>query len=366
MQKFFLLLLMILVMDACTSGKAALKKGDYYEAVLESVHRLRSSPENKKAKAVLQQGYPLAIEYTETNIQNGINADDPKKWRNAVTGYEKINRLNDEIKTSIGARNVITNPVTRYKELAEAKAKAAEESYLAGINSLMKNTREDAKQAYFDFKAATSFEPGYKESIEMMNQAEFNATLRVAYEEINASRINYGSLQPVINSLRRQFLSFKPIGEKDTVPPHQNLRIIFVNFQEDARPTITTTSEELKRDIKVSEKKGADGKTQDVMQTVTAKVTYYRKTKRAVSNATFTIADVSTSAILQDQNIDGNASWQYDWATYTGDIRALNTSQQNLCKLKETNPGERFLFNQSMTNLQSNLSSQLKSFYSQY
>ena len=366
MNRSFLPLLMVIVIDACTSGKTALKKGDYYEAVLESVHRLRSSPENKKAKAVLLQGYPLAIEYTETNIQNGIKADDPMKWRNAVTGYEQINHLNDEIKTSIGARNVITNPVTRYKELAEAKGKAAEESYLAGINSLMKNTREDAKEAYFDFKAATTFEPGYKESIEMMNQAEFNATLRVAYEEVNASRINYGSLQPVINSLQRQFLSFKPIGEKDTVPPHQNLKIIFVSFQEDSRATITTTSEELKRDIKVDEKKGADGKTQDVMQTVTAKVTYFHKTKRASSNGTFTISDVSTGAILQNQNIDGNASWQYDWATYTGDIRALNTSQQNLSKLKETSPGDRFLFNQSMSNLQANLGSQLKSFYSKY
>lgn len=366
MQRLFLFLLVFIVVDACTSGKAALKKGDYYEAVLESVNRLRSSPENKKAKEVLLQGYPLSIEFIETNIQNGINADDPMKWRNAVRGYEQINHLNDEIKTSMGAKHVIPNPVTRFKELATAKGNAAEESYLAGINSLMKNTRDDAKQAYFDFKAATTFEPGYKESIEMMNQAEFNATLRVAYEEINASHINYGSLQPVINSLRRQFLSFKPIAEKDTVTPHQYLKIIFVNYREDAHGTITTTSEELKKDIKVDEKKGPDGKTQDVMQAVTAKISYFHKMKKAASSATFTISDASTSAILQNQNIAGNSSWQYDWATYSGDIRALNTSQQSLCKLKETNPSDQFLFNQAIANLQTNLGSQLKSFYSKY
>src|SRR6185436_18099358 len=94
----FLVSLLFLV-DACSSGKAALKHGDYYEAVLESVHRLRESPSNKKATTVLVQAYPLAIEYIDTGIQNGLKSDEPKKWRNAVAGYQKINFINDQIKT---------------------------------------------------------------------------------------------------------------------------------------------------------------------------------------------------------------------------------------------------------------------------
>ncbi|HWA35386.1 MAG TPA: hypothetical protein VG737_14700, partial [Cyclobacteriaceae bacterium] len=93
MQKTLALLLLVVIADACSSGKAALKKGNYYEAVLESVHRLRSSPDNKKAKAVLAEGYSLAVEYIDTDIQNAIAADDPAKWRNAVKGYESINYL---------------------------------------------------------------------------------------------------------------------------------------------------------------------------------------------------------------------------------------------------------------------------------
>ncbi len=365
-RKVLILSLAALVFDACVSGKAALKKGDYYDAVLESVHRLRSSPENKKAIAVLQQGYPLAIEYIDLSIQNGITADDPKKWRNAVKGYEQINYLNDQIKTSLGAMKVIPKPVTRYKELADAKGKAAEESYQAGIAALMKNTREDAKEAYFDFKDAIAYEPGLRESIEMMNQAEYNATFRVAYEEINASQINYGSLQPVVNGLQRQFLSFKPVAQKDTVPPHQYLRIVFDGYREDARASITSNSEEIKRDIKTGEKKGPDGKPQDIMETVSAKITYYHKSKRSLCNATFTITDGNTNAVMQNESVAGNASWQQDWAIFSGDARALSSSQQNLCRVKESNPGSQDLFKQALRNLESNLGSQLKSFYSQY
>ncbi|NOT73322.1 MAG: hypothetical protein HOP08_00240 [Cyclobacteriaceae bacterium] len=366
MRKILLFLLIILLAEACTSGKAALKKGDYYEAVIESINRLRGSPDNKKAIAVLTQGYPLSIEYIEANIQNGINADDPRKWRNAVKGYEQINYINDQIKTSLGAMKIISKPATRFKELADAKSKAAEESYQEGITSLMKNTRTDAKVAYFNFKDAAAYEPGYRESIEMMTQAEFNATLRVAYEEINASRFNYGSFQPIIIGIQRQFLSFKPISQKDTVPPHQNLRIIFNGYREDPQASITTSTEEVKKDVKTGEKKGADGKTQDIMTNVAAKITYYRKVKRATSSAMMSITEVSSDAILQNQSVDGNVAWQYDWATYSGDIRALNTNQVNLCKLKESYPAEQYLYNQSMSSLKTNLSSQLRSFYSQY
>jgi hypothetical protein len=230
----------------------------------------------------------------------------------------------------------------------------------------MKNTRDDAKQAYFAFKDANTYEPGYKESIEMMTQAEFNATLRIAYEEINASRINYGSLQPVIRSVQRQFLSFRPIEQKDTVPPHQYLRIIFSSYQEDSRANITTSAEEVKREIKTGTKKGPDGKDQDVMETVTAKVTYFHKTKRASAQGSFSVTDAASNAVLQNQNIDGGAVWQYDWAAYTGDVRALSSNQVNLCKQRETNPSDQFLYNQAMSNFQSNLGGQLKGFYNQY
>ena len=364
-KRVFFMLFAIAVIQACSSGKAALKKGDYYDAVLESVHRLRDSPTNKKATAVLTQAYPQAIDYIESNIQNGIKADDPKKWRNAVDGYNRINYLNDQIKTSNGAKNIITNPQTRFKELADAKDKAAEEAYNEGVNNMMKNTREDFKAAYFDFKDANGFKQGYRESIEMMTQAEFNATVRVAYEEINGSRFNYGSFQPTISSLQRLFLSFRPITQKDTVPPQQYLRVIFNGYQANL-PNTTTRSENLSKQIVTGQVKGADGKMVDQTQTVTAQVTYYHKSVTANSQANVTITDAGNNSTLQNLNVSGNVNWDYDWAVYKGDSRALSSNASSLIQRKEAYPNDQDLFNQAIRNLQSNLGSQLKSFYSQY
>lgn len=273
--------------------------------------------------------------------------------------------MNDQIKTSLGAMRIISQPVTRYTELKDAKVKAAEESYNEGITALMKNSREDAKQAYFDFKEASNYQPGYRETIEMMNQAEFNATLRVAYEEINASRINY-SLQPIVNQMSRQFLTFRPLNVRDTLPPHQFLRIVFNGYREDGAARVTSRSEVVTRDVKTGEKKGPDGKMQDVMTKVESKITYYTKIKTARSAAMLTITDASTQAVLETENIEGRSTWQYEWASHTGDVRALSSSQQGLIKLKEVSPNDTDLYNQAMRNLEANLRNKLKGFYSRY
>lgn len=357
---------LLAIVSACSSGKAALKNGDYYDAVLNSVNRLRGSPTHKKATVVLVQAYPLAVDFIQTGIQNGLSSDDPRKWRNAVKGYNRINYLNEQIKTSLGAMKVITNPVTKFKELGEAKPKAAEESYQEGIQWMMKNTRDDAKQAYFAFKEANDYQQGYRETIEMMNQAEFIATLRVAYEEINASRINYGSFQPIINSLQRQFLSFRPIHASDTVKPQQILRIVFNGYFQDNRALVSSRNENIERSIKVGEKKLADGKTQDIMETVKATLTIFTKVKNARSEAMLTITDAANNGYLQNNQIDGTARWQHDWGVFKGDQRALNNDQLNLCKRGEVSPNDNDLYNQAMNRLQENLTQQLRGFYSRY
>jgi hypothetical protein len=363
--RILFLLLAGFFVDACVSGKAALKQGDYYEAVLESVHRLRESPSNKKATMVLTQAYPLAIDYIETGIQNGIKSDDPKKWRNAVGGYQKINFINDQIKTSIGAAKIISNPQTRFNELASAKEKAANEAYNEGINFMMRSTRPDYIQAYYDFKDANDFKQGYRESIEMMTQAEFKATIRVAFEEINSSRFNYGTFRPTISSLNRLFLSIKPMAEKDTIAPNQYLRVIFTGFQQN-RPSITTRTENIARQIKTGEQKGADGKMQDILKTVSTNVVYFHKTITCDAYASVTITDATNNTVLQSLNISGPVNWTYDWATHQGDQRALEGNVLNLLQRKEAYPNDQDLFNQAIHNLQSNLGQQLKSFYSQY
>ena len=50
---------------ACASPKKLLEKGNYYDAVLLSVEKLKRNPNNKKAKETLQEAYKLATSLNE-------------------------------------------------------------------------------------------------------------------------------------------------------------------------------------------------------------------------------------------------------------------------------------------------------------
>src|SRR5258706_9608682 len=175
-------LVLIVLIESCSSGKSAYKHGDYYTAVLEAVQRLRQSPDNKRSKEVLSLSYQAAVDFLDTDIQNQIASDANFKWKNVVQDYNKVNSLYENIRTSPGALKVIPNPINKYKELNIAKDSAAAESYNRGVEAMLKNTREDAKQAYFLFTDANAYSPAYRESIEMMTQAKFNATLKVVVQ----------------------------------------------------------------------------------------------------------------------------------------------------------------------------------------
>lgn len=361
-----LLTLIILLLNSCSSGKSAYKHGDYYEAVLTAVNRLRSSPENKKSKEVLNLSYQAAVNFLETDAKNQLDANANFKWRSVVQSYEKINNLYDQIRTSPGATKVIPNPVNRYKELTEAKSKAAEEVYEAGVQAMLKNTRENAKEAYFLFKEAEGYSPGYREAIEMTNQAEYNATFRVSYDETNASRENF-SLQPSVAKVQRQFLRFYTSTEAANTkdPIDQNLKLVFRGSSIPQSASTSSSSQEVEKDIKTGEKL-VNGKKEPIYEKAKAKVTTYTKSISAESIAFIQISDLKAGSKLADQSVTGVSTWSYQWASYSGDQRALNDSQKSLVGKKETSPSTDQLVEKARQDLLNNLTNQLKNFYSKY
>ncbi len=362
----YYLIILVIFIDSCSSGKSAYKHGDYFEAVLTAVQRLRQNPDHKKSREVLSLSYQPAVDFLETSAQNQIASNANFKWRSAVQNYERINQLYEEIRTSPGALRIIPNPVNKYKELTDVKAKAAEESYEAGVQAMLKNTREDAKQAYFLFKDAGAYSPDYRESIEMMNQAEYNATLRVAFEELNTTRYNLGTLQPVVTGLKGQFLEFylEQDIRNDTIPIDQNMKIIFAGYAQ-GKPVITNYSENLTDSVKSGEKT-VNGVKKTTYEKVSAKITYYDKTVTAKAEVRVIITDRKSGATLKSSAVTGSYNWQANWGHYTGDIRALNTKQRNTCQKSETNPSDSELMKQVKAELDKNLGNELRGFYSQY
>jgi hypothetical protein len=361
-----LLFAFLVILESCSSGKSAYKHGDYYDAVLAAVQRLRQNPDHKKSKEVLSLSYEAALNFLETDAQNQINANANFKWRGAVQDYQRINNLYEQIRTSPGAMKVITNPVNKYKELTDAKTKAAEEVYEAGVQAMLKNTKPDAKQAYFYFKESNDYSPGFREAIEMSNQAEYNATMRVSFDETNASNENF-SLQPAVMQVQRQFLKFYSLNDarttKDSI--EQNIKLVYKGCNIPLLPSITSSTEDVEKDIKVGEK-DVNGKKEPVYEKAKVKVTTYTRTITATCGSSIQIVELGGGGTQLSNTVQGTASWSHSWATYKGDARALSNQLKEMALKKELFPPRDQITENARRDLISNVSGQLKSFYSAY
>lgn len=360
-------LVALLLFESCSSGKSAYKHGDYYDAVLQAVQRLRQKPDHKKSREILNLSYKAAVDFLESDAQNQISANANFKWKTAVTNYEKVNRLYEEIRKSPGAMQVISNPISRYNELTEVKGKAAEESYEAGLQSMLKNTREDAKQAYFMFSDANNYSPGYREAIEMIEQSKFNATLKVVVEPTvqNPQDWNFESL--VFGYTANQFVKFytQQQSQEANLPKVDQFLKVNVNGFQENRPVITKRVENYKDSVKTGEKVVNNVKV-PVYQKVSADLTIYTKVVRARGSASLVITDATSRAEIKNQELVSSTEWTYQWATSSGDARALSKSNRDLTAKREASYQQGSLMAQTKRELDQQLSNVIAGFYKKY
>ena len=90
--KIMILAFIITGLAACATGKNAFDKGDYTEAIDKSINRLKSNPNNKKAKQVLIDGYQAAMRFHLNNIKQFDNSTDTYKWERIFSQYALLNR----------------------------------------------------------------------------------------------------------------------------------------------------------------------------------------------------------------------------------------------------------------------------------
>jgi len=343
------LYVLLLIVSACSSGKKAYERGNYYEAVMQAVGRLRQKPDHDKSSEALKNAYPLAVEYFETEAKNEIASNSNFKWKNAIQSYNAINQMYEAIRACPGCLKVVKNPVNYYAEIGPLKEKAADESYNAGINALMKGNRNDAKKAYFNFADAQAYVPGYKDVVEYLEKAKVEATLKVIVEQIPVpTRYNLsgGFFQDKVeeflhtNYTEQTFIRFYTPQEANTLNLPQADQIMRIQFDDfSVGNSVLKEKEETvtKDSVKVGEAK-VDGKTIPVYNTVKAKLTTYRK--EVISNGllSMVIVDAKTNGVLSHKKFSGEYVWVSQWARFNGDDRALSDQQLAMCKQRETQP----------------------------
>ena len=330
---------MILGLYSCKSAKKLYEQGDYYQAVIKSVNKLRKNPDHKKSKEALVYAYPLAVEMLLNDIERQKGANPRFQYTAAVASYDKLNRMYDNINRAPGARKVIPNPTSFYEEIGVAKSKAAEEQYQAGVEQLNTGRRENAKRAYSYFQMSNRYVNNYKDVLQKIDEAHFAATLKVLVDSRSVGSTTYAlsadffydQVDKILREIERnEFIRFFSLEEAKRVGIQRPSQILTLNFLDFVVGETHTTKriEKMSRDsVKVGVFEVKKDSVVDVMGEVTAKVTINHV--EVISRGLLHLLiqdDYSTQALL-DNRLSGEFVWFHEWGNFNGDIRALTDAQ---------------------------------------
>lgn len=375
--QFLLLCFVILNITSCSTGFTAYKHGDYYNACLESIDRLRSKPNNKKAQYVLTTAYPLAQKTTEREIENANLANNADKYDIFVYNYQRMNKLADAIFASPKAYELIPKPVEYIAELSNAKQMAAEQSYKLGINALKMHTVDQARAAYQYFLKANDYVNGYKDILNKIEDARYYATLRIVVQRpITSNRYQYSAdffynnlLAEMKENAKNRFIRFYSPEEAKQERMQDPHHYLVLNFEDFTIGNIRETSNtvDLHRDSVVVGTVKVEGKTYNSYNTVKAKLTTFRREISSNGVLSVRFVDSQSGQEIQYKNFAGSYVWNTTWANYKGDDRAMNEEQKRMCTREpQIPPTDQDLFVEFTKPIYSQTATYVRSFYTKY
>lgn len=370
-----LLLVLLLVISACSSGKKALQNGNYYEATMKAVDRLRQSPKNKKATQTLGEAYYRAVEdnlITTRTLDTKIN---PLNWEKIAESYGRINEMGNEIRKSPAASRIVQNPKFFITEENQAKEKAAEACYDQGIKAMALKNRESAKTAYFYFVKADQWVKGYRDVTTQIPIAKDAATLKVYVQPIqvpNSFSLGRDFIQNQVmeylntNSRMNEFVVFYLSWEKPNYCCADQLLLMsfdeFTVGQVFSKEKTTTAIDSVRRTIRLD-----DGSSKTITDAVKADYTHHEQYVVSNGRLDVKVVDVKTNQVLMQDKYPGEFVWRNEWGTYQGDKRALDDTQEKAIKVTPiAPPAPQDLFVEFCKPIYDQLTGNMKRFYNKY
>jgi hypothetical protein len=331
---------LLIILFGCYTSSVYYNKGDYYTAVVKSVNTLKQYPSSKRSRETLQKAYPLALQTLEQKSLNLQASNDAFKYKNTLSMYSQVNALYDLINSSPAALEIIREPKQYYQEIGSLREKAAEETYTAGIQSMMAGSREGSRSAVQYFNETISFAPRYKDVVEMLCQAEKEGTLKIVWDESgrgtwwhSSSVISAIEALPFVDLKRSDDFVYSADSEKKNF--ELDLFIEVLNYSE-STPAITSNSVEIVDSVKVGEKK-VKNVTVPIMEAIKGTYTTFEKKKESEGNIRITIFDRKSGSKVFDRRFKGNGLWAGTWGECKGDRRVFKAGQN--CFSIEPSPG---------------------------
>lgn len=337
MKKFMLMLAAVYTIGCGNTNK--LKK--YYtledKTVFELLERLQKNTADKEAIDLLPTAYTTALEKRKMLTEASYASLPPgDRYLALAKEYGVMQQIYEQVSAIPAAKKAVTNLWDPAAEIIKAKNNAAKEYYNQGLEYMTYDNRQAAKSAYDYFTKANKILPGYENVRTLMTEALDRATIKVIVRAANY--YNYGwnywgfqndwMQQQIISDLNNQSYSdVRFYSDWDANARRIRAdRIVELNFTELFVGQVFTDRYTINRSAQVQTGSTKSNPPQPVYSTVYAKVYVTKRYMQSRATLESRIYDQATGSNLLFDRFPGYDDWKVETATYTGDKRALTSS----------------------------------------
>jgi tetratricopeptide (TPR) repeat protein len=374
---FFIGITMVAV--SCKTASKLYEKGRYDEAVELAAKKLQKDPDDPKLFQVLQDAYRFAVEDHEANIRNHNSSNNELRSEWIYGEYADLQRLYESIRKSPDVFNRVrptdySTYVTQYRE------KAGEVRYDRGITLMSNNDKMSYRKAYQEFQLALNFIPGDIDIRQKMDESFSLAVTNIVVlgvEERNSYQwssynTRYRSFDDNImrylqsnnnNRFVKYYSEYEARNRNVRADQYVDVRFTSMNV---GRANDEVSTRQVSKDVVVKE---TVYKPDSIIKEYAKVYATIRTTKRILRS------EGLMQVVVRDQNnrrlwtetYSGQHFWTTDFATYTGDSRALSEADKELVnRTGGTPPREEDIIRIIMDELQSKVECGIKDYFYNY
>jgi len=350
-MRSFLLLISLAILAACGGGRK-LYRNTEDNTLVKAIKSLDKNPNNAELRASLADIYKQAAQTHLDKIEVYNKTQELDKWDKIIYEYEVLRSLSETVNASPNAQRILSIP-SYVKELETAKQDAALAFYNSAMSEISRDVRESYRNAWYDFRKADQVVPGFKDARGQMDLAFQKGTVNVVINPVRDNSYFYSNMgwNRYGNSFNNDMFQrnlVRDLGAYNrTVPamfytdwdvtsnhitPDWQVDLAWQNL-DIPRPY----NKQYTRDVEKSIEVGRDTAGKPIYQNVRARLNINKLYFTAIGDIDVHIADIDTKNAIFSQRFTDSYEWKVEWASFSGDSRALSDKDWSLINNRNHN-----------------------------
>jgi hypothetical protein len=379
MTKFYLLLVAASIFFVgCKTASKAYSKGDYADAIELGVKKLQKDPYDAETKELVKSAYTFAVNQHEDAIRTLSNSSSDNRYESILREYNKLQDLYNTITQYPAAAQMI--PATNYSSYVQTYRDKVADAHLANAEKWMEEGSKQAyRNAYNEYRIALHYRDNMV--IKAKRDEAYNAALtKILIVPIqNYGGYNYNSsyqlqqfqnevMRTLANNMNNDFVRFFSEWDlrNNNIEPDQILEMNLGRIRI-GQPYDERNQRQVSKEVVVKEVVYKPDSIVKQYGTVRATITTTKRMLLSEGELYLTLKDPK-GRILWSDRFTGQHRWQTDFATYTGDERALSESDRSLLNRNNNYnaPREEEIMGELYQQIQSDLSYRLRNYFSRF